>query len=97
MLESLTMDSFVPLLDQAFWIDVDGQRVETRLAQVHPWGDHSNGRSRAPFSLVFVGPGRFVLPQRIYPVEHETLGRLELFLVAIGPEGSGMQYEAVFT
>lgn len=97
MLDSLTMDSFVPLLDQTFWIHVDGQRVETRLVQVHPWGEHGGGRSRAPFSLVFAGPGRFVLPQQIYPVEHETLGSMELFLVAIGPEGGGMQYEAVFT
>ena len=50
-----------------------------------------------PFSLVFVGPARFVLPQQTYRVEHDSLGELDLFLVPIGPNGGGMRYEAVFT
>jgi hypothetical protein len=37
-----------------------------------------------------------VLPQATYPVEHDELGRMEIFLVPIGPDGSGMRYEAVF-
>jgi hypothetical protein len=41
----------------------------------------------------FRGPSLPVLPQRIYALEHRTLGRLEIFLV---PIGAG-QYEAIFT
>jgi hypothetical protein len=37
-----------------------------------------------------------VLPQQIRRVEHPSLGSMEIFLVPIGPDASGMQYEAVF-
>ena len=43
--------------------------------------------------LLFRGPSLPILPQRIYPLEHAALGRLELFIVPIGPG----QYEAIFT
>jgi hypothetical protein len=52
---------------------------------------------RVPFSIVFRGPSGVVLPQRIYGVEHAELGRFDPFLVTIGPDASGMRYEAVFT
>ena len=95
MLETFTLDNFVPHLHDTFWIRVDDQRVETRLVEAKSLGDQR--RAREAFSLVFVGPGRFVLPQRTYRVEHETLGDMDLFLVPIGPDGAGMRYEAVFT
>ena len=37
------------------------------------------------------------LPQRIYRLEHAELGGLDLFLVPIGRDASGITYEAVFT
>jgi hypothetical protein len=52
---------------------------------------------RTPFSLVFRGPLQPLLAQRIYRVEHDSMGTFELFLVPIGPDGVGMCYEAVFT
>ena len=52
---------------------------------------------REPFSLVFrAGSPQFYLPQRIYRLEHEKLGALELFLVPIGPDENGMRFEAIF-
>ena len=48
---------------------------------------------RAPFSLVFRGGPSPPLPQRIYRVEHELLGAIEIFLVPIAADS----YEAVFT
>jgi hypothetical protein len=42
---------------------------------------------------VFRGGPTPPLPQRIHALEHPRLGRLELFLVPIGPE----TYQAVFT
>jgi hypothetical protein len=48
---------------------------------------------RAPFSLVFQGGPSPPLPQRIYRVEHDMLGAIEIFLVPIAAE----RYEAVFT
>jgi len=48
------------------------------------------------FSLVFRGQPSPWLPQCIYRVKHERLGEFNLFLVPIGPDSQGMQYEAVF-
>jgi hypothetical protein len=48
------------------------------------------------FSLVFRGPHQPVLPQRIYPLEHDVLGRFDLFLVPIQRDAQGLQYQAVF-
>jgi hypothetical protein len=48
------------------------------------------------FSLLFRGPLAPVLPQCIYRLTHDTLGSMEIFLVPVGPDGEGMQYEAVF-
>ncbi len=52
--------------------------------------------TREPFSLIFLGPMTTVLPQKTYLVEHEKMGAMEIFLVPIGPNGNGMQYQAVF-
>jgi hypothetical protein len=92
-----SLETFSPHVGDTFWIRLSDGRVETRLVEAHPWGSGGNGQSRAPFSLVFAGPGRFVLPQQIYRVEHEVLGEMEIFLVPIGPQREGMRYEAVFS
>ena len=53
-------------------------------------GDHIN------FSLQFRGPLQPLLPQQIYPVEHDRLGRFDLFIVPIRRDAHGLYYEAVF-
>jgi len=53
-------------------------------------GDHIN------FSLQFRGPLQPLLPQQIYPVEHDQLGRFDLFIVPIRRDAHGLYYEAVF-
>jgi hypothetical protein len=52
--------------------------------------------SRTQFSLVFRGGPDPPLQQRIYCLEHEQLGALDLFLVPLGPDAAGQRYEAVF-
>ena len=47
---------------------------------------------RAPFSLLFEVDGGIDLPQQTYPVHHEMLGELPLFLVPIG----GGKSESIF-
>ncbi len=98
MLESLTIDTFSGRVGEQFRIVVDEQHeLRTELIEVHRWGtDADQRRQRVPFTLVFRGPGPVVLPQRIYPVEHDELGTMEIFLVPIGPDGESMKYEAVF-
>ena len=49
------------------------------------------------FSLIFHNSSGVYLPQAIYDLDHERLGRINLFLVPLGPrDGQGMDYQAVF-
>ena len=48
------------------------------------------------FSIIFQGPQERFLPQRIYRLNHDRLGDLELFLVPVSRQGETILYEAVF-
>jgi len=102
VLDQFTLDTFSPLLGQTFSLIADGANA-LPLELVEATDLQSSGRApaahdrRAPFSLVFRGPSTPVAPQRIYPLEHPSIGHVELFLVPIGPDGQGMRYEAIFT
>ena len=97
MLDKLTKDTFEPLKSQCFQLSLgDGEPLPLELAAV--LGNGLKGAaSREQFSLHFRGPYLPALPQRTYRLEHGQLGRLELFLVPIARDASGMTYEAVFT
>ena len=96
MLDQLTKEQFLPHVGSTFQVRLNPQEtVPLTLAEVSGYPDHEGPR-REPFSLIFHGAHRFVLPQRIYPVEHTDFATLELFLVPLGPDGQGMRYEAVF-
>ena len=98
MLEKLTKDDFAQCLRQTFTIQVEGHSpLETELVEVRglvaPAGDWEH---RQPFSLIFLGPEEVALQQGTFSVENETIGRLELFFVTIGPDKEGkMRHEVV--
>lgn len=101
MLEAVTLDTFVARVGETFRVSLEGGVHELVLVAVErPGEDATEAARRAglrePFSILFRGPGDALLPQRIYRLEHEELGALELFLVPIGPDGTGLLYEAVF-
>src|ERR1051325_6923069 len=52
---------------------------------------------RTPFSALFRGPKSPWAKQHTYDLENERLGRLQIFVVPLGPDGDGMIYEAVFS
>lgn len=56
--------------------------------------------SQAPderrFSLLFRGPAQPVLPQATYTLEHAAAGALAIFLVPVGRDAQGVQYQAIF-
>ena len=101
MLDKLKSGDFTPYLNQKFRIHMASMEpLEVELIEVaefgsDPVGDEASGQRR-PFSIVLRGPRDTYLPQRIYPVEHAEIGRLDLFLVPLGPDQEGMRYEAVF-
>lgn len=48
------------------------------------------------FSLLFRAPGDAPPVQGIYRLEHAGLGKMDLFLVPVKKDESGLYYEAVF-
>lgn len=94
MLESLTADSFAPHVGSVFRVGED--RIEMKLVSVERRTSPFPAKSREPFSLLFLAPPDTRLPQSIYPMEHEVMGRLEIFIVPVGPGYDKPHYEAVF-
>ena len=87
MLEDMTAETFIAHLHEQFHVDSHPvELIEVTEIPREPGG-------RAPFSLVFQGGPNPPLPQRIYRVEHEGLGPMEIFLVPVASD----RYEAVFT
>ena len=98
MLESLTHVQFDECLNQTFRVRLDSSYLDFELIKVDKLGSGDPGGSqRQPFSLMFRAMKEVNLPQRIYRMEHEAMGTLDIFIVPIGADDSGMLYEAVFT
>jgi hypothetical protein len=100
MLADLKMEDFKACLHQPFQIHLEERPspLVAELTEVTALPHHGDGiKSRRPFSIILRNQDDVILPQRIYHVEHEKMGRLDLFLVPVGPDGEGMQYEALFT
>jgi hypothetical protein len=101
MLDRLTVDDFKPAVGQTFALDADDAGkldLELVAARTHPPDGPAQDESgtRSPFNLLFRGPVDPVLPQRIYRLEHDSVGPLEVFIVPTGRDESGTSYEAVF-
>ena len=91
-LATLTAADFAALRGDRFRIAPgDASAFEAELIEVTEIPREPG--DRAPFSLVFHGGPNPPLPQRIYWVEHDALGAMEIFLVPIAAD----RYEAVFT
>ena len=45
---------------------------------------------------MFHGPATHFIPQGIHKLQHAELGEGELFLVPVGKDKDGFEYEAVF-
>ena len=58
--------------------------------------EHVKTAHQEAFSLFFHGPTGPFLSQGIHKLEHGKLGDLEIFLVPVGKDKDGFQYEAAF-
>jgi len=103
MVDSFRYSTFADRLGETFRLQVDDTRIvnvvlttATDLAD-NDWGYPETTDRRTPFSIVFVGPAEFVLPQHNYRLESVSLGAFDLFIVPIGRDAGGVKYEAVFT
>ena len=98
MLDTLTVADFKTRVGETFRAAAPGSTVDLVLAEVTDLAGRfkEDGPRRTPFSLIFRGPLQPFLPQQIYPLDNDALGRLEIFLVPLGPDPQGMRYEAIF-
>jgi hypothetical protein len=94
MLEHLSAPQFAAQLDTAFQVVFED--VAPLTLQLCEVAEVDSGPAQEQFSLLFRGPGDRVLSQGLCRMQHQRLGELALFLVPIGPDEQGMQYEAVF-
>jgi uncharacterized protein DUF6916 len=99
MLDQVTAETFQPLVGSSFWVEFPtGGKVELRLTRAAKVMESEAAQlKRHPFSLYFVGPKSYRLPQQIYHVTHPELEALDIFLVPVGADAETYQYEAVFT
>ena len=94
-LGTLRIDDFTPYRDAVFDMQVPDGVVPLKLVKVDPAG--ASGRAGGAFALTFVAPQGPWLPQGTYPVNHPSLGTMEIFLVPTGPLQGGNGYHATFT
>jgi hypothetical protein len=98
VLSELTHETFANELGSPFQLKYGADApLRLELIEATAATPSAVGARRTPFSLLFRGPRQPVLPQKIYRLAHERLGRLEIFIVPLGPDGEGMTYEAIFT
>jgi hypothetical protein len=93
-LASASLESFQPLIDQAFSVNADEQaplvliKVESKSRALES--------GRTPFALLFRAQSIEIMPQCTYRLEHDSLGSIDLFLVPVEQGDSHVLYEAVF-
>ena len=97
MLEKLNAAKFSALLNKKFKIYFDPSSPSiVELIEVIEKKSDSEEVLRQPFSIIFSGQKDIVWPQGTYTIDHHSLGKMDIFLVPIGPNDHGMRYEAVF-
>jgi hypothetical protein len=99
MLDNLTKAMFAENLQTSFQLQLKSsqsapeQTIELKLIELR------EGRStprQEQFALLFCGPLATPLGQGMWPLQHATLGQLDLFLVPVGRDQEGFYYEALF-
>ncbi|HSW13539.1 MAG TPA: hypothetical protein VLI06_11915 [Solimonas sp.] len=100
-LETLTGEQFLPLLGQAFLLELpEGPQLSMLLVESRAFGDAAPGSRRGAFALAFYCdelPRGQYLRQGTYAISHAGLGRMQLFITPTTPDARGVRYEAIFT
>ena len=93
-MDNLTYEASADNLNTNFHIFAEGDgSVDLTLAEV---SELTLSGTQEQFSLVFRGPRDHFLGQGMRSLDHEKLGRCDLFLVPVREDAEGFYYEAVF-
>jgi hypothetical protein len=91
-LMDVRVEHFEPLVSQDF--NLENSEVKLKLLEAKALKTRE-GANRTAFALLFASP--VPAPQGTYTLQHEALGKLEIFLVPIRQDGAGVHLEAIFT
>jgi hypothetical protein len=58
--------------------------------------EHVKNERQETFSIFFHGPSTMFMQQGLRRLKNESLGEVSMFLVPVGQDADGFQYEAVF-
>lgn len=94
-LEELTLAGFEAALETTLRVLPDTEAA-VDLVLTEATGKHMQGDGGEHFSIIFKGSPVPLLPQRIYSLEHDIMGRFDLFLVPVGQDETGIQCQAAF-
>lgn len=93
MPEKMTAETLSPHLNSVFKVDPgDGNSIDMELTELK---DRSSQHQEI-FTILLRCPGDQVMPQKIYGIRHDKLGKFDLFLVPVAADDKGVYYEAVF-
>jgi hypothetical protein len=102
-LSEVTLETAQPLVGTLFQITLDdGNTLEMKLIDAAPFelprrpARGSRQPKRLPFALYFLGPRDPILPQHMYNIRSAGVELENLFIVPIGRDDEGTEYEAVF-
>lgn len=94
MQELPTRDQFAEQKGSTFAVHIAPESaVDMKLVEVTE--TRRTGRLES-FSLLFVAPPDTPAWQNLFTVEHPALGSMELFLVPVGGDAQGVEFEALF-
>ena len=95
-LATLTYDDALALVGRTYQVgDNDVELTVTRVIRAAERGPRPKELKRDAFSIFFRGSA--LLPQRMYTLTSESETFQSLFIVPVGRDGTGYEYEAVFT
>jgi len=98
-LATISCDVFMPHVGSAFKVGVGGPPIATftltSAVDLPQWRRKSAPRS--PFTLNLLGPPQPIVQQATYLFQHDVLGDMQLFVVPVGADANGVQYEIHFT
>ena len=96
-MDVVSLDHFAPCVGEGFDVDMGTGSLALTLAEASPLPGHNlSWLRRAPFSLLFRSGSPIVLPQRTYRLKHARLGSIEVFLVPVARDRSGILYQAIY-
>jgi hypothetical protein len=94
MSEELHYKDFVGCVNDQFRVVSEhAAPVNLELIQV---SEEKVTQKQQVFSILFRGPADRFIPQRTYKLMHHRLGEVDIFLVPVGQDKEGFQYQAVF-